>query len=53
MTHVPMCTWLLFYMRVFYIYIHVYSVWIYAINIKVPYKTQSSAALLGRHTGGL
>lgn len=36
-----------------YIYIHVYSVWIYAINIKVPYKTQSSAALLGRHTGGL
>lgn len=36
-----------------YTYIHVYSVWIYAINIKVPYKTQSSAALLGRHTGGL
>lgn len=33
-----------------HIYLHVYSVRIYAINIKVPYKTQSSAALLGRRT---
>lgn len=45
--------YLFVYVYFMYTYIHVYSVWIYAINIKVPYKTQSSAALLGRHTGGL